>query len=326
MRAMLRRTFLGAAGAGVVLPAAAQQGAASWPTRPVRILVGFAPGGTADILARQLQKPLTALLGQPVVVENRSGASGITAASQVARAGPDGTTFGLVVSTHASLPAIRKTMPYDTEKDFAPVAFIGSIPLVLMVGPQSPWHSLPELVAAARAKPGSLHYGIPGVGLSHHFAGELLKQRAGVDIVPVSYRGTAPALTDVMAGQVEMTFGTLPAVTGAIEGGLVRALAITAPQRSARLPAVPTVAELGYPGFDVSEWFGIVAPADTPPEIVARMNAAVDTALQGPELQAWLGQNDVTRGTTTPEGFRALIAAEIAKLSTIAAASHISVD
>ena len=154
--------------------------------------------------------------------------------------------------THASLAAISKKLPYDTERDFAPVVFVGSIPLVLLVNSKSQFTSLPELLAAAKAKPGALNYGFPGIGLSHHFAGELMKQRAGVDIQAVSYRGTAPALNDVIGGAVEMTFGTLPAVMGAIGGGLVRPLAITALRRAESLPDVPTFAELGFPGFDVA--------------------------------------------------------------------------
>lgn len=330
---MKRRTLLKALGAALVSPTsplAAQEASKdslkdSWPSRPVRLIVGFAPGGTADVLARKLQAPLSARLGQTVVVENRTGASGITAATEVARA-TDGHTFELAVSTHASLAAINKKLPYDTERDFAPVVFVGSIPLVLIVSQKSPYRNFGELIAAARAKPHTLNYAFPGIGLSHHFAGELLKQRANVDIQAVSYRGTAPALNDVIGGAVEMTFGTLPAVLGSIEGGTVRALAITAPQRAESLPQVPTVAELGFPGFDVSEWFGIVAPAATPPALVARLNAETNTVLGDGDLQAWLKQNNVMRGTTTPDGFRQLIVAEIKKLTQIAATAGISVE
>lgn len=299
---------------------------AGWPARPVRLLVGFAPGGTADILARRLQAPLARRLAQTVVVENRTGASGTLAAAEVARSGTDGLSFGLAVSTHASLAAISRRLPFDTERDFAPVIFVGRIPLVLVVGRNQPFQSFQDLVAAARARPGALNYGMPGTGLSHHFAGELLKQRIGADITAVSYRGTAPALADVIAGQVEITFGTLPAVMGAIQGGTVRALAITAPQRSASLPDVPTIAESGFPDYEMAEWFGLVAPATAPAEIVARMNAEVNAVLEEPELREWMQQNQVSRGTTTPEGFRALISAEIAKLKAIAQVANISLD
>jgi tripartite-type tricarboxylate transporter receptor subunit TctC len=324
---MLRRSLLKGFGAALVPLATPLWGQEpSWPSRPVRMVVGFAPGGTADILARKLQTPLSTRLGQTIVVENRTGAGGMTAALEVARSAADGYTHGLCVSTHASLAAISKKLPYDTERDFAPVVFIGSIPLVLVVSQKSFFKTLPELLAAAKAKPGSLNYAFPGVGLSHHFAGELLKQRANVDIQAISYRGTAPALSDVIGGAVEMTFGTLPAVMGAIGSGIVRPLAITAPQRAESLPDVPTVAELGFPGFDVSEWFGIVAPGNTPQAIVSRLNAETNAVLLDPELQLWLKQSNVVRGTTTSDGFRRLISEEIKKLSQIAAKAGISVD
>ena len=324
---MLRRSFLTGASAGLLpfaTPTWAQE--PPWPNRPIKMLVGFAPGGTADILARKLQTPLSAQLGQSIIVENRAGDSGMTAALEVARSAPDGYTLGLVVSTHASLAAINKKMPFDTERDFAPVVFVGNIPLVLLVSQKSSFKTLPELLAAGKAKPGSLNYAFPGVGLSHHFAGEFLKQRANVDIQAVSYRGTAPALNDVIGGAVEMTFGTLPAVMGAIGGGLVRPLAITAPKRAESLPDVPTVAELGFPDFDVSEWFGIVAPANLSQAIVARLNADTNAVLSDPEMQLWLKQNNVVRGTTTPDGFRQMILDEIKKLTQIAGKAGISID
>jgi len=323
---MLRRSVLKVIAASLAPLSTSAWADSPWPNRAVRLIVGFAPGGTADILARKLQNPLSGRLGQAVVVENKAGASGMTAAVEVARAGAEGYVFELAVSTHASLAAINKKLPYDTERDFTPVVFVGSIPLVLVVGQNSPFKTLPDLLAAAKTKPGSLNYAFPGVGLSHHFAGELLKQRAGVDIQAVSYRGTAPALSDVIGGAIEMTFGTLPAVLGAIDGGIVRALAITAPQRAEALPQVPTVAELGYPDFDVSEWFGIVAPAATPAAIVDRLNAETNTVLAEPELQAWMRQNNVVRGTTTTDGFRAFVASEIKKLTAIAKKANISVD
>ena len=324
---MLRRTVLiGLAAALAPSTDAALAEEPAWPSRPIRLVVGFAPGGTADILARKLQAPLSARLGQSIIVENRTGAGGMTAALDVARSAPDGYTFELCVSTHASLAAINRKLPYDTKRDFAPVVFVGSIPLVLLVNQSSPFRSLNELLAAARAKPGALNYAFPGVGLSHQFAGELMKQRAGVDIAAISYRGTAPALNDLIGGAVDMTFGTLPSVMGAIAGGVVRPLAITALARAETLPDVPTFAELGFADFEVSEWFGIVAPANAPQGIVARVNAETNTVLADADLQQWLRQNNVVRGTTTPDGFRQFISREISKLSQIAAKAGISVD
>jgi tripartite-type tricarboxylate transporter receptor subunit TctC len=324
---MLRRSLLKGIAASI-LPVASPLRAqkVTWPSRPIRLVVGFAPGGTADILARKLQQPLSARLGQTIVVENKPGAGGMTAETEVARTAPDGYALELCVSTHASLAAINKKLPYDTERDFTPVIFVGSIPLVLIVSQKSPFKTFSEMLAAAKAKPRSLNYAFPGVGLSHHLAGELLKQRANVDIQAVSYRGTAPALNDVIGGAVEMTFGTLPAVMGAISGNIVRPLAITAPKRAESLPDVPTVDELGFPGFDVSEWFGIVGPAKLPQAVIARLNADANAVLNDPDLQAWLKQNNVVRGTTTPDGFRQLISDEVKKLSQIAAKAGISVD
>jgi tripartite-type tricarboxylate transporter receptor subunit TctC len=322
-----RRSLLKGAGAllmSIAPRVSAQE--ASWPSRTIKLIVGFAPGGTADILARKLAASLSARLGQTMIVENRAGASGMTATLDVARAPADGYELELVVSTHASLAAINKKLPYDAERDFAPVVFIGSIPLVLIVGQKSPFTTLPALLAAAKAKPGSLNYAFPGIGLSHQFAGELLKQRAGIDIQGIAYRGTGPALTDVISGAVDMTFATLPAVLGSISGGTVRALAITAPRRAESLPDVLTFAELGLAGFDVSEWFGIVAPAKTPPAIVARLNAETNAVLADPDLRLWLKQNNVVRGTTTPDGFGQFISAEIKKLSAIAAKAGITAN
>jgi tripartite-type tricarboxylate transporter receptor subunit TctC len=322
---MLRRSILKGIGASLfAMPARAQEPA--WPNRPIKMLVGFAPAGTADILARKLQTPLAMRVGQSIIVENRPGAGGMTAAVELARSAAEGYTLELCVSTHASLAAINKKLPYDTEHDFAPVVFIGSIPLVLIVSQKSSLKSLGELVAAAKAKPGSLNYAFPGVGLSHQFAGELLKQRASLNIQAISYRGTGPALNDLIAGAVEMTFATLPAVMGMIEAGVVRPLAITSTQRAESLPEVPTFAEAGFPGFDVSEWFGIVAPANTPQTVVSRVNAETNTVLLDPELRLWLKQNSVLRGTTTSDGFRQFISDEIKKLSQIASSAGINVD
>jgi len=323
---LLRRSLLKGVGAALVSVAPRIAAQEAWPSRTIKLIVGFAPGGTADILARKLQGPLSTRLRQTLIVENRPGASGMTATLDVARSAADGYVIELVVSTHASLAAIDKKLPYDAERDFAPIVLIGSIPLVLIVGEKSPFTTLSELLAAAKAKPGALNYAFPGIGLSHQFAGELLKQQAGVDIQGIAYRGTAPALTDVIGGAVDMTFATLPAVMGAINGGIVRALAIAARKRADSLPNVPTFAELGFAGFDVSEWFGIVAPAHTPQAIVARLNAETNAVLSDPEPQLWLKQNNVTRGTTTPDGFRQFISAEISKLTAIAAKAGITAN
>ena len=297
--------------------------AQSWPTQSVRIIVGFAPGGTADILARKLQAPLSIRLGQPIIIENRPGASGAIATAEVVKA-TDAHTFALVVSTHASLPAINRKLPYDTLRDITPISFIGRNPLILVVKLGLPAKTLPELVSLAKERPGGLNYAHPGIGLSHHFAGELLKQRAGINIMPVAYRGAAPALTDVIANQIDMTFATTPSVRDPVESGLVRALASTGSQRS--MPSIPTFAEVGFEGFDVSEWYGIVGPASTPPAVVARLTAEINQALDDPQLQDWLRANALQRGATTPEGFREFVAKEIERAKMIAETAKISVE
>jgi tripartite-type tricarboxylate transporter receptor subunit TctC len=304
------------------LPVSGSQ-AQSWPAQSVRIIVGFAPGGTADILARKLQAPLAIRLGQPIIIENRPGASGAIATAEVAKA-TDAHTFGLVVSTHASLPAINRKLPYDTLRDITPISFIGRIPLILVVKLGLPAKTLPELVSLAKERPGGLNYAHPGIGLSHHFAGELLKQRAGISIMPVAYRGAAPALTDVIANQIDMTFATTPSVRDPVESGLVRALASTGSQRS--MASIPTFAEVGFEGFDVSEWYGIVGPAGTPSAVVRRLSAEINQALDDPQLLDWLLANALQRGATTPEGFRDFVAKEIERAKMIAEIAKISVE
>jgi tripartite-type tricarboxylate transporter receptor subunit TctC len=288
--------------------------------------VGFAPGGTADVIARRLQAPLQAALGQSVVVENRTGASGATAAVEVARSASDGHTLGVVVSTHASLPVLREQSPFDPIKDFSPIVLVGQIPLVLVVHPSVPAKDLGELIAMAKRAPGQLNYATPGIGLSHHFAGELLKLRAGVDIAHVPYRGAAPALNDVIGGQVQMTFAAPPAVAGFIEAGRVRPLAITGSARSPALPDVPTIAELGFPGFEVTEWYGVVGPAGLPPPVVQRLNTSINELFASSDQQGWLKQNAVERRYRTAEEFASFIQSEIEKLRTIAREANIKAE
>ena len=321
---MQRRDLLcGMAASGLLATGAAAQ---DWPSRPIRVVVGFAPGGAADAVGRRLQAPLQSAFGQPVAVENRTGASGAIAAVEVARAAPDGHTMGVVVSTLASLPAIRAGTQFDPLRDFTPVVLVGQLPLVLVAHPSLPATNLAELIALARREPGRLNYASPGAGLAHHFAGEMLKLRAGVEIAHVPYRGAAPALTDVVGGQVQLTFAAPPAVAGFIQGGQVRPIAITSSVRSSVMPDIPTVAESGLEGFDVTEWYGVVGPANLPEPIVRRLNATINASLETPEGTAWLRQNAVDRHHLTPEAFGAFIRNEIEKLGRIAREARISVE
>ncbi|WP_270937361.1 tripartite tricarboxylate transporter substrate binding protein [Falsiroseomonas oryzae] len=321
---MRRRLLLGAlAAAPLAAPGAMAQ---DWPSRPIRIVVGFSPGGTADAVGRRLQAPLQAAFGQSVVVENRTGASGAVAAVEVARAAPDGHTLGVVVSTLASLPAMRPDTQFDPVRDFTPVVLVGQLPLLLVVHPSVPATDLAQLIALARRNPGRLNYASPGSGLAHHFAGEMLKLRAGLDIAHVPYRGAAPALADVVSGQVQMTFAAPPAVAGFIQGGQVRPIAMTGAVRSQAMPEIPTVAESGLEGFDVTEWYGIVGPANLPPAVVGRLNQAINASLQTPEQAAWLRQNAVDRRLTSAAEFGAFIRTEIDKLGRIAREARIVAD
>jgi tripartite-type tricarboxylate transporter receptor subunit TctC len=314
---MQRRVFISLA---LTLPVGAVLGQ-SWPSRPIRVLVGFPPGGTTDILARLLQAPVAASLGQPLVVENKPGAGGLTSTVELVRATPDGHTIAFVVSTHASARALYANVPFDPVADIAPVALIGTLPLVLVVGAASELRSFEEFLAAARRRPGQISYASPGIGLAQHFSGELLKQRAGIDMAHVPYRGAAPAMNDLLGGQIEAGFVALPAALPFVRAQRLRPLAVTSATRADVLPDVPTVAESGFPGYAVTEWYGVVAPSGTPSHVVDRLSAVIHRALDTPELTRWAVENGVERGRLTPEQFREFLGREVEKLGSIARAS-----
>lgn len=288
--------------------------AAKYPERPVTLIVAFTPGGPSDVLARILGKKLEQLLGQPFVIENRPGAGGNIAAELAARAAPDGHTLLMgnnsILATNASL---YRTMRYDAEKDFAPVSLIGSQANILVVHPALPVRTLDELIALAKAKPGQLDFASSGYGAAAHLSGELFKAQAHVDIVHVAYKGAAPALQDVIAGHVQMMFATAASVVGHIKDGLVRPLAVTTATRTAVLPDVPTVAELGFPGFAATTWHGLVAPAATQPEVIETLHRATVAALADPAVRKALGDLGVDIAGSSPAEFAAYIKAEIPK-------------
>jgi len=271
--------------AGAVLSGAAVQADAAYPARPLTFVVPYPAGGSADILARAIGQQLGERLGQPVVVDNRAGAGTAIGAKAVASAAPDGYTLLLgTVSSQAINPAMNK-VGYDPVHDFAPVAPLASIPFVLVAHPSVPARNVQELVAMARAEPGRLSYASAGPGTSNHLAGELLASAAQVRLLHVPYKGSAPALNDVVAGHVPVMFDLQATALPYVQSGRLKALAVTGKARSALLPEVPTVAEGGWPDYEVSAWFGVFAPAGTPPAIVQRLNAALTAVVQTPEMQ-----------------------------------------
>jgi tripartite-type tricarboxylate transporter receptor subunit TctC len=296
--------------------------AAEYPTRPVMLVVAFTPGGPSDVIARILGKRLHEMLGQPFVIENRPGAGGNIAAEAVANAAPDGYTLLMgnnsILATNASL---YKKLNYDPERDFIPISLIGTQANILVVNPSVPANSMAELIALARQNPRQLNFASSGHGAAAHLAGELFRTEAKVDIVHVAYKGAAPALQDVVAGHVQMMFATAASVVGLIRDGKVRPLAVTTPQRTALLPDLPTVAELGIPGFDATTWHGLVAPAGTSKEVTGTLHHAMVTALNDPDVRKVLMDLGVDIVGSTPKEFEAYIQSEIPKWAAVIKAS-----
>jgi tripartite-type tricarboxylate transporter receptor subunit TctC len=311
---MLKRFLLAAACVFYASGAFAQ----AYPNKPVRIIVGFPPGGGTDVVARVIAQKLTEWWGQPVTVENRAGATGTIGADYVAKSAPDGYTLimGHVNSTGLA-PNLFPKLPYDPIKDFAAVAYVGYVPNVLAVHPSIPAKSVKELVALLKANPGKYNYASSGNGSTQHIAGEVFKQLTGTSIVHVPYKGSGDAIKDLLAGVVAMNFDTMPPVMPHIQAGKLRGLAISTPKRVAQLPDVPTFAEEGITGFDVTNWYGVMAPAGTPREIVARLNADINKAMQVPEVRARLeGVGTQLREMSAAE-FDAFMKAEVAKYAKI---------
>lgn len=290
--------------------------AQQYPTKPVRIMVGYVPGGGVDTTARIVAAALTELWGQQVLVDNRPGAAGNIATELTARAAPDGHTLVLCnIGSHSVTPArFRKRLTYDPIGDFAFPAMIGGVPNVFMVHPSMPTRNLKEFVAYARKHPGKVNFGSSGVGASPHLSIELFKMMAGIDIVHVPYKGAAAALADVMSGHMESSVGNLAGgPLGAIRAGKVRALGVTSAKRNAQVPDVPTFAEQGYPDYDVTGWYGLCTQSKVPQAIITRINADMNKLLAGGPLRQRLEDQGITVSTTTPDGFAAHVKAEIAR-------------
>ncbi|MEI9805159.1 MAG: tripartite tricarboxylate transporter substrate binding protein [Pseudolabrys sp.] len=320
-----RRALL--AGFAALLALAQPAMAADYPNRPVTLVVAFTPGGPSDVLARIVGKKMSELLGQTFVIENRPGAGGNIAADSVAHANADGYT--LLMGNNSILAtneALYKRITYNPQKDFIPITLIGTQANILVVNNDVPAHSLKELIALAKAQPGKLNFASSGHGAAAHLSGELFKAEAHVDIVHVPYKGAAPALQDVIAGHDQMMFATAASVIGQINGGQVRALAVTTLKRTSVLPDLPTIDESGLKGFDASTWHGLVAPAGTPPQVIATLHDAAIKALNDPGVQAALAKLGVDIVGDTPQEFAAYIKAEIPKWTAIVKASGATLD
>jgi tripartite-type tricarboxylate transporter receptor subunit TctC len=310
----------------LLLPAQAPR-AADYPTRPVTLITAFTPGGPSDLLARIVGQKLSEILHQPFVVDGRPGGGGNIAAELVAHATPDGYTLLLgnnsILATNMSL---YKKLGYDARRDFVPISLIGSQANILVVGPSVHANSMAELIALAKANPGKLNYASTGYGAAAHLSAELFKKDAGVDIVMVPYKGSAPALQDLMAGQVDMVFATAASVIGQIRGGTVRPLAVTTAKRTSLLPEVATVAELGIGGFEATTWHGLVAPAATPKDIVETLNRATIEALKDPGVRKSLTDLGVDISSSSSDEFAAYIKSEIPKWAAVIEASGAQVE
>jgi tripartite-type tricarboxylate transporter receptor subunit TctC len=301
--------------ASVAPPASAQ----AWPARPVKMVVGFPPGGGTDILARLLAKKLSDSWGQPVVIDNRPGASATIASDIVAKAAPDGYTVSMgQLTPNAIAPALMPKLPYDARRDLVAVVLVGSSPNLLVTQPGLGASSVAELIALAKARPGKLTYASSGPGSLQHIAAELFRATAGVEMVHVPYKGSGQALVDLMAGQVDMNFDSIPPVIQQVKAGKLRPIAVTAAKRASALPELPAIAESpGFADYDLTTWWGLFVPAGTPEAVVARINRDANAALRDPELRARFAELSVEPGGGTPQEFAGYVSREMAKYEQI---------
>ena len=314
---------LAAAAAALPLGAAAQ----AYPTKPITIVVPFAAGGTTDILARVIGQALGKELGQSVIVDNRAGAGGNIGAALAAKAPADGYTLLMgTVGTHAINQSLYKKLPFDPVKDFAPLTRVAMVPNLLVANPTKPYKNVKELIAYAQANPRKVNFGSSGSGSSIHLSGELFNSLAKVDMVHVPYRGSSPAVTDLLGGQIDIMFDNMPSAIQHVRSGKLRPLAVTTAKRSAELPEVPTVAEAGVPGYEATSWFGMFAPAATPAPIVARLNGALVKVLGDAEVKKKLSEQGAEAHAEKPEQFAEFIRSESAKWSKVVKDSGASAD
>ena len=309
-----------------LLPVYSASAAQPYPTKPIRVLVGFAPGGGADVVARLLAPKLQETFQQPIVVDNRTGAGSAIASGIAAKAAPDGYTLVLISSSHAINAGFPRKLPYDAVADFAGIAHVASTPLVLVANPALAVKSAAELIEAARAKPGAIAFASSGNGGISHLAGELLKHMAKVDLLHVPYKGAAPALADVMSGQVQLLFPSLPTTLPQIKSGRVRAIAVTSTKRNASLPDIPSIADSGVPGYEVDNWYGVLAPAATQRVVLDRLNATILQALRTADVKDAIARQGMEPVGSTPAEFQRYLKSETEKWARVIREAKITSD
>lgn len=323
-----RRRLLVAAGTAfcLIAPAFAQTHGPAYPTKPVKLVVPYPPGGPTDIVARLVAQKLSEQMGQPFIIDNRPGAGANTGAELVARSAPDGYTLVVATTAHAINPSLFKNLGYSISRDFAPVSQLTSGPLVIVANPALPANNITELIALAKSKPGELNFASSGNGQSTHLSAELFASMAGVKMNHIPYKGSAPALTDTMGGQTHLMFDTMLSAMPHVKGGKLKALAVTSASRSPVAPDVPTVAESGLPGYEAIAWNGLLAPAGTPTEVVARLNAELKKALASPDVKDKFEAQGFAASWTTPTDFGRFLTVEIDKWAKVVKVSGAKVD
>lgn len=301
--------------------------AQAFPNKPITIIVPFPAGGTTDILARIVGQNMSEQFGQTVVIDNRAGAGGNIGSQAVARAPADGYTLLMgTVGTHSINPHLYANMPFDPIKDFAPLSRVAMVPNLLVINPTRPYRSVKELIEYAKANPGKVNFASSGNGTSIHLSGELFRQMAQLDMQHVPYRGSSPAVTDLVGGQVDIMFDNMPSAISHVRAGKLVPLAVTTSTRSPELPDVPTIAESGLPGYEATSWFGLFAPAQTPPDVIKTLHTAIDKALQDPAVIAQFSKQGAQVNSETPESFAAFIKSENEKWSSVVKASGAAVN